>query len=163
MRSIKKLFKESKVSPLILLEEQTRELKRQLQERTAANSITNREKEEYHIAIRLLEEYQRTPVAEDSKKDFDKIKRQFEREVKKHEKQIKEVQAMLEAAFTFLMEVWGNNQEIVFFLTELTAGTDSLFFINQWGCEPYFAYNQDLLVYNQDKKLTEEVKMLLEV
>lgn len=163
LRSVKKLFKESKVSPLILLEEQARELKQQLQERTAANSITAREKEEYHIAIRLLGEYQGIPVVEDAKKDFDRMKKQFDREVKKHEKQIKEIQAMLEEAFGFLAEVWGNDQEMVFFLTELTAGTDSLFFINRWGCDSYFAYNQELLVCGQDKKLEERVKMLREV
>ncbi len=124
--SIKNLFKDSKVSPLILLEEQTRELKQQLRKRLAANNIMAGEKKEYLMAIRLLEEYQKMPAAEDSKKDFDKIKRLFEREVKKHEKQTKEMQAMREAAFTFLTEVWGSDQEMISFLTELTEGTEAL-------------------------------------
>lgn len=163
LRSAKKSLKENRASIPALLGMQAEELERQLRERTAASSVTDREKGEYLAAVHMLKEYQTGLETGDSQKDFEKVKRQFDREVKKHEKQIKEVQSMLEAAFAFIKEVWGNSQEMVFFLTELTAGTDSLLFVNQWGSDSYFAYNQQLLVYDQEKKLTREVQMLMEV
>ena len=163
LRCIKKSLKENNAPISVQLEIQAEELMGQLRERTAASSVTGREKEEYLAAIQMIKEYQRGPEEEDLQKDFEKVKKQFDREVKRHEKQIREVQSMMEAAFAFIKEVWGSGQEMVFFLTELTAGTDSLLFINQWGCDSYFAYNQELLVYDQDKKLTREVQMLMEV
>lgn len=163
LRSVKKMLGQDSVPLPVLLRQQAEEQRQQLKERTAANSVTGREEEEYLIAVHMLEEYQDIPETGDRKKDFEKLKKQFGREVKKHEKQCGEVGAMLEAAFSFIQEVWGNNQEMVFFLTELTAGTDSLLFINQWGCEAYFAYNQELLVYDRDERLAGEIRALLEL
>lgn len=163
LRCIKKSLKEDQTPIPAWLEAQAGGLERLLQERTAASSVTDREKEEYLMAIHLLKEYQEKVKTGDRQKDFESVKKQFDREVKKHEKQIRVQQDMLEAAFSFIREVWGNGQEMVFFLTELTAGTDSLLFINQWGCDSYFTYNQELLVYDQEKKLTTEVRMLMEV
>ena len=163
LRCIKKSLKEDQTPIPAWLKAQAGGLERLLQERTAASSVTDREKDEYLMAIHLLKEYQEKVKTGDRQKDFESVKKQFDREVKKHEKQIRVQQDMLEAAFAFIREIWGNGQEMVFFLTELTAGTDSLLFINQWGCDSYFTYNQELLVYDQEKKLTTEVRMLMEV
>lgn len=83
--------------------------------------------------------------------------------MKPHENQIEQVKSMLEAAFAFIEKVWGNHQEMVLFLTELTVGADSLDFIQQWGCDAYFRYNQELLAYDQEQRLTDEVERLLDV
>lgn len=164
LRYIKKSLKDDRDRTPIpeWMKEQGGELERLLQEKTAASSVTDREKEEYLTATHLLKEYQEMPSTDDRQKDFESVKKQFDREVKKHEKQIREQQDMLEAAFAFIKAIWGNGQEMVFFLTELTAGADSLLFINQWGCGSYFAYNQELLVYDQDQKLTEQIQLLME-
>lgn len=163
LRCIKKSLKENTVPIPERLEIQAGELKRQLQERMSASSVMGREKEEYLTAIQILKEYQGGLEAEDAQKDFEKVKKLFDREVKRHEKRIREVQSMMEAAFAFIKEVWGNGQEMVFFLTELTVGADSLLFINQWGCDSYFAYNQELLIYDQEQNLTREVQALMEL
>lgn len=70
---------------------------------------------QYLTAIQMLKEYQRGLEAEDVQKDFEKVKKQFDREVKRHEKGISEVQSMREASFAFIKGVWGNGQEMVFF------------------------------------------------
>ena len=46
-------------------------------------------------------------------------------------------------------------------MTELTTGTDSLFFIDQWGCASYFRYNQDLLTYDQGERLGMEIRKMM--
>lgn len=163
IRSVKKAAKEDRIPVSLLLQEQADGIEKQLRKRTAANSITGREREESLSAMRMLAEYKRNPDTGDLKKDFERINRQFGSEVKQHEKQAAQVKSMLEAAFSFIETVWGNHQEMVFFLTELTSGADSLAFINQWGCESYFRYHQELLAYGQEQKLTEEAGMLLAV
>lgn len=163
LRTVKKAVKEDQIPVSLLLQEQADEIGKRLRERTAANSITGREREEYLLAARTLAEYKRNPDTGDLKKDFEKIKKQFGREVKQHERQIGQVKSMLEAAFSFLEAVWGNHQEMVFFLTELTSGADGLAFISQWGCESYFRYRQELPAYDRERRLTEEAGMLLAV
>lgn len=163
LRSIKKSLKESSAPVSQRLDLETERLQEQIQEKIAASSIVAREKEEYSAAVRLLKDFAKNPETEDSQKDFEKVKKQFDREVKQHQKQIEEVQSMMESAFAFIKDVWGNGQEMALFLTELTAGTDSLLFIGQWGCDSYYIYNKELLIYDQEKQLTEEIRTLMEV
>lgn len=165
LRVIKKIIKENStkedsISLAALLEEQIRELQKQLQDRTSANNLTRRKREEYLSAIQLLSGWMKTFDTGSLKadKDFQRVKQKFDYEAKHHQKQIKELQAMLESAFQFIVQAWGNHQEMVYFLTELTAGTDSILFINRWGCDAYFQYNQELLTYDQEAKLKMEAQ-----
>lgn len=163
LRSVRKMINEAAMPMSVLLQEQAEHVRKQLRERTAANSLTGREREEYLVTMRMLDEYRNNPDTDDLKKDFGKVKKLFGKEVKWHENQIEQVKSMLEAAFAFIEKVWGNHQEMVLFLTELTAGADSLDFIQQWGCDAYFRYNQELLAYDQEQRLTDEVERLLDV
>ena len=134
-----------------------------MQQKIAANSMMGREKEEYQSAMQILQNYGQFPDTDDLNRDFTKIKKDFDKSVKQHEKQIKSVQNMLECAFTFIKKVWGDSQEMVLFLTELTSGMDSMFFINQWGSDSYFHYNQELLTYDQEEKLGMEIREILDL
>ena len=63
--------------------------------------------------------------------------------------------------FRFLSRVYGDGQEMVLFLTELSAGYYSLRFINEHGNEAYFRYNRMLLLRDRRDSLREEVLRLL--
>lgn len=161
LRIVKKALKENNMPVSALLGSQADTLKDEMQKRIAANSLTGREKDEFLSAIHILTEYESLPDSKDTGTDFTNIKKKFDRLVKQHEKHIKLVQSMLEYAFSFIIKVWGENQELVLFMTELTTGTDSLFFIDQWGCASYFRYNQDLLTYDQGERLGMEIRKMM--
>lgn len=142
--SMKKGVKEDRLPVSLLLQEQTDRLRERLRERAAANSITAREREEYLAAIRTLAEYKKNPDTGAPHKDLDKIKKQFGREVRQHEKQNAQVKSMLEAALSFLEEAWGKNQqEMAFFLTALTSFADNPASASQWVREACFQYEQE--------------------
>lgn len=61
--------------------------------------------------------------------------------------------ALLEHAFDFMEEAFGASPEMVFFETELAAGTDSLYFIEENGCDRFYQYNQNLNTLNRRKEL----------
>lgn len=163
LRAVKKSVRETEVPVSLLLQFQEKEIRKELEDRIAASSIMEREKEEYFSAIRRILEYEKNPDTGETDKDFMKVKKNFDKSVKSHEKQIETVKSMLESAFAFIERVWGDGQEMVLFLTELTAGADSLFFINQWGSDSYFRYNEELLTYDQRDKLKIKIRELLEV
>lgn len=142
--SMKKGVKEERLPVSLLLQEQTDRLRGRLRERTAANSITAGEREQYLAALRTLEEYKKNPDTGAPQKDFDKIKKQFSREARLHEKQNAQVKSMPEAALSFIEEAWGKeHQEMAFFLTALASWADSPAYISQWGREASFRYEQE--------------------
>lgn len=57
-----------------------------------------------------------------------------------------ETMCQLENAFSFMESAFGEGQEMVVFVTELTMGTESSAFLQDNLCESYQKYNQKLLV-----------------
>ena len=128
----------------------------------AANSLGADQKREYRDSMALLNEYMALCSGENEpKKQFALLKKRFDALVKKHQKQVEEVQRQLENAFGFLAQAWGNGQEMILFVTELTANAGSMHFRELWGSESYFRYNQDLLIYDVHQNLQREIADLL--
>ena len=48
-------------------------------------------------------------------------------------------------AFRYLEQAFGDSQELVLFVTEITAGFDTSWFVEHFGCDAYFRYNKELL------------------
>ena len=65
--------------------------------------------------------------------------------------------AALEAAFDFMEDAFGESQEMVVFVTELTVSPAAHTFIAENGCERYFRYNRDLLLDNRKAALDHEL------
>ncbi len=64
-------------------------------------------------------------------------------------------------AFAFLEKTFGEGQEIVIFLTELSAGRHSLRFITECGNEAYYRFNRLLLLKDRQEQLKAEVMELM--
>ena len=64
--------------------------------------------------------------------------------------------------FRFLSRVYGDGQEMVLFLTELSSGYYSLRFINEHGNEAYFRYNKMLLLRERRSALRDQVLSLMD-
>ena len=57
--------------------------------------------------------------------------------------------ARLDALFSFAEDVWGEGQEILILVTELTIGYYSSRFIARYGCEGYYKYSESLKFYER--------------
>jgi NADH dehydrogenase/NADH:ubiquinone oxidoreductase subunit G len=66
-------------------------------------------------------------------------------ETEKREALAGETGRMFESAFAFLEEAVGPSQELVLFVTEITAGFDTSWFVGEFGCDAYFRHNRELL------------------
>lgn len=97
------------------------------------------------------------------KQAFEWIKEEFGQEVEKREKQIEESKNFMEHAFDFMEMAFLESQEMVVFVTELTANRYSASFIQENGCERYYQYNKKLLFGEQQREILsgiDEVKKL---
>lgn len=66
--------------------------------------------------------------------------------------------AQLEHAFHFLEDVFGEGQEMVIFVTELTMNPHASAFIRANGCELYHHYNRLLLLDGRQQELLDEIQ-----
>lgn len=78
--------------------------------------------------------------------------------VSERKERILSASAMLDNAFTFLEKAFGESQELVVFITELTMNYYSMQFIRDNGCEKYADYNRTLLLGGRQKSILDEIQ-----
>ena len=62
--------------------------------------------------------------------------------------------------FTFCEDVFGDGQEMVILITELTISYYGSHFISRYGCKKYFEHNKELLFYERQKEIISELESL---
>lgn len=92
--------------------------------------------------------------------DFDSAKRWFVKKEENRQAEINNVSSKLTNAFAFLDAAFGQGQEIVLFLSELSASTAAVKFINDCGNEAYYKYNKLLLLNEQRQDVLSELSAM---
>lgn len=64
----------------------------------------------------------------------------------------------LSNAFIFCEEVFGDGQEILILVTELTISYYSAHFIGRYGCREYFNHNKELLFYERQREIISQIE-----
>ena len=91
---------------------------------------------------------------------FGLLKMDFDSRVKGLKQEGQEKTVLLDNLFTFAEEVFPNGHELLIIVTELTANYYTAKYISEYGCEKYFAHNQELLFYERQKKIMQELDLL---
>ena len=68
-----------------------------------------------------------------------------------------ETARLFDNAFRFLEHSVGESQELVLFVTEITATPDTSWFVENFGCDAYFRYNKSLLFDDTRRRLEERI------
>ena len=109
--------------------------------------------------IRALEDYQQRLVREDvpDSEAMDTLRDWFGRQVDARAALGDETGSMFDSAFRFLEETFGDSQELVLFATELTAGPDTSWFVENFGCDAYFRHNKELLFDDSRRRISADI------
>ncbi|MBQ3008028.1 MAG: ATPase, partial [Oscillospiraceae bacterium] len=75
-------------------------------------------------------------------------------------KEAKLTSARMDNAFRFVDDVFGDGQEMLILVTELTQNYYGSKFISNFGCDEYFKHNKSLLFYERDKEIMDEIAEL---
>lgn len=92
---------------------------------------------------------------------MDVIREEFQKEIEKRESIVEQAKEQLKISFDFMEENFGQSQEMVIFLTELTANYYSMNYIREYGSEEYYRYHKDLLLSERKEELLREIRMTL--
>jgi hypothetical protein len=146
-----------------VLEKQIRQKREKLETGKRASSMSRDTQRAYYETIAILEAQQRMLRQEkpaDGTAAFKLLKSDFDNRIKDMKKQADAAGTKLSNVFTFCEEVFGDGQEMLILVTELTINCYGAHFINRYGCKEYFAHNKELLFYERQKELLKEVERL---
>lgn len=142
------------------LEALARRRREELKRARDAGQLEPRRQTLAQLEINALEDYLRRLVREspgDSGTAMTLVRTWFAQEVEKRAALAREAKAELDHAFAFLEETFGQGQELVLFVTELTAGPDTSWFIETFGCDAYFRHNRELLFDDARRRIREDI------
>ena len=91
---------------------------------------------------------------------FKLLKAEFDKRTKALKKQADIAGKQLSNVFAFCEEVFGDGQEMLILVTELTISYYGAHFISRYGCKEYFAHNKELLFYERQKEIIRELETL---
>lgn len=94
----------------------------------------------------------------DGTKAFMLIKGEFDSFTASLKKDADSAGKKLSNALKFCEEVFGDGQEMLIFVTELTISYYGAHFISRYGCKEYFAHNKELLFYERQKEIISEIE-----
>lgn len=89
---------------------------------------------------------------------FAVLKEDFDSRTKALKKHVDDTGEKLSNAFKFCEDAFGEGQEILIFITELTISSRAAQFISRYGCKEYFAHNKELLFYERQKEIIIELE-----
>lgn len=92
--------------------------------------------------------------------EFELIKMELDKYVEDFKKYIESTKNKLDNLFSFMEKVYGEGQELLVLVTELTINPNSAIFISKYGCEAYFRHNKELLFYDRQKQIISEIEKL---
>lgn len=143
--------------PLIYMEEITRQVQQEAEQKRKAELMDRREEKLYREVTELLEEYvQRLHKMDmqDGSAVFEELKKWFSVEETQLDAKADRGAEMLEYAFDFMEAVFGMGQEMVVFITELNSNYYSIRFLQEYDCERYYHYNKELLFEERSRGIT---------
>lgn len=110
--------------------------------------------------VRTLERYQQSVKEMDAVSPdavFELVKSLFQNEVERRKDGIDHASGCLTYAFDFMEAVFGDSQEMVIFITELTVNYYSAKFIDAHGSDQYYRYNKGLLFSETQRRILKEI------
>ena len=123
-----------------------------------AGLLSSDKKLSYERAAGLLEAAVRN--TEGSALSFDDIKAEFEEMLDALDGRLDRAARGLDNVFRFVEEAFGDGQEMLLLVTDLSVNRYSMAFINDHGCERYFAHNEKLLFRERGDDLIDRINRL---
>lgn len=157
---------EDRMSGAGLLKRIRKEHEQQIEERIRAGQ---NEKELRLSGRRLtvtMEAYEKLLESRETGEDrsaagsFPVLQEAFAQETAAREKVMEEAMEKLEYAFDFMEAAFGESQEMVMFITELSVNPYAAAFLRENDCARYYMYNKNLLFEDRDARIREQLDQI---
>ena len=146
-----------------IVEKQIKQCRDRLSAGKLASSLSDDAKDALHGAIGALESeiaLLQTERPDNGTAAFVLLKKDFDDRTAAMKKLATAAGKALSNVFAFCEEVFGEGQELLILVTELTINSFTSRFISRYGCKEYFAHNKELLFYERQKEIITELENL---
>ncbi|WP_165248844.1 ATP-binding protein [Adlercreutzia sp. ZJ141] len=147
-----------------LVREATARIQRTMQTERKAGLLSDERYVSYERAINLFDRALRgegaNPAAGVPVCSFDALRALFGEQLDALDARIERTSAALDHAFAFVEDAFGDGHEMLILVTDLSANKYGMAFINDHGCERYFAHNRELLFYERGADLADRINRL---
>ena len=129
----------------------------------SASSLSAEDELKYRSTISVLEniiDFIKEKAPQDNTEAFKLIKDCFDEQRTSLKKTADAAGKKLSNVFKFCEEVFGEGQEMLILVTELTISYYGAHFISRYGCKEYFNHNKELLFYERQKEIITELENL---
>ena len=150
--------------PVVCLEEMLQEVVDMLEHKKKAKILNREEGQSLLYVIEKLEGYVQSLKAEHivgKEAAFLHIREQFASENEAYQQMCDHAGQKLEYAFDFMEIAFGNSQEMTVFVTELNTNFYSVQFLQNYECERYYMYNQNLLFDEKRQNILKRIEHTL--
>ena len=149
--------------PDVLLDQMAKDAGETLARRKENKQIGKEEESALRRCIRALEQYAemlRLSGGQEAEKAFAQVRREFQKRAEGRSSFTSAVSAALDHAFDFMAVTFGESQEMVVFVTELTVDFYSAKFIEENGCEQYYTFNHGLMLSQRRQGILKDLNAL---
>ena len=91
---------------------------------------------------------------------FELLKKEYDKTLASHKKTAINVENSIDNAFSFIEQAFGDSNEMMIFVTELTIGKTVTWFISRYGSKKYFAHNKGLLFHERQQHILDGINQL---
>lgn len=135
----------------------------EMEKKEAGSGLTEDERRSFQYRIRFAEENIQKIRLENPASDegaFAFVKEDFDRRVADMKRNTERISEELKQMFAFVEQSFGNGNEMLILVTELTVNYCSAKFIAEHGCDDYYRYNKKFLLYERNRELMDELEQL---
>ena len=159
--NIRRMSMTTRVSVSAMMHSAIDDQRKKLEQGRAGSMLSGDMERTLYMLIQFLtasaEKLRPEMSAEDAVKS---IKADFDDATKAVKKRATAMKKSLEHMFAFAEKVYGEGQEMLILVTELTASDAAARFIAQYGCDAYFRHNKSLLFYERQVEVIREIDRL---
>ena len=148
---------------VVSVQKQAAGIEKRIQTGKRASTLSADSEYACRSAMAILEDMMallKKEIPADGTEAFKIIKEEFDKCTKKLKKQADDSGKQLSNVFAFCEEVFDEGQEMLILVTELTISYYSAHFISRYGCKEYFNHNRELLFYERQKEIIQQIESL---
>ena len=136
---------------------QEAEVRRLLRTDRASGLLSEQKYRSYERAIDMLQQAQHLG-AQTGALTFDQVKEAFSKMLGGLESRVEQGEQALDRALAFAEQAFGEGQEMLLLITDLSANRYSMAFVNAHGSERFFKHNSALLFGDRGADLAARIK-----
>ena len=143
------------------LDKQIKNRQEKLSQGKTAKTMSKDQQDTFHECtnvLRMIETEIKRVEPSTNQEAFKEIKKIFDSRTKDLKKQAESCKQKMSNAFGFCEKAFQEGQEMLILVTELTINYYTATFISRYGCDAYFKYNKELLFYDRQKEIINELE-----